>query len=117
MIEDQSQIESRETECAIAIDSAMLDFLDTVSVSGNSPIFAVTWDATRNARGYVSAPAIAVPTTFVEERTIPVGPLGSILILVVRITRAKGPKRNHDNRRVAVLSDSAVPAKFRRTPC
>jgi hypothetical protein len=77
MIEDQSQIESRETERAIAIDSAMLDFLDTVSVSGNSPIFAVTPDATRTARGHVSAPSIAVPTTFVEERTIPIGPLGN----------------------------------------
>jgi starvation-inducible DNA-binding protein len=33
MIDDQSQIEGRRTERAIAIDPAMLDFLDTVSVS------------------------------------------------------------------------------------
>jgi acetyl esterase len=84
MIEDQSQIEGRRTEYAIAIDPAMRDFLDTVSVSGNPPIFAVTPDATRNVRSRISARVIAMPTTDIQERTIPVGPLGSTRILVVR---------------------------------
>jgi acetyl esterase len=84
MIEDQSQIEGRRTERPITIDPAMRDFLDTVSVSGNPPIFAVTPDATRNVRSHISARAIAMPTTYIEERTIPVGPLGSTRILAVR---------------------------------
>jgi acetyl esterase len=84
MIEDQSQIEGRRTERAIAIDPAMLDFLDIVSVSNNPPIFAVTPDATRNVRGHISARASATSTTDIEERTIPVGPLGSTRILVLR---------------------------------
>jgi acetyl esterase len=84
MIEDQSQIEGVRTDRAIAIDPAMLDFLDTVSVSGYPPIFAVTPDAARNVRSRTSARAITMPTTDIEERTIQVGPLGWIRILVVR---------------------------------
>jgi hypothetical protein len=38
MIDDQSQIKGRRSKRVIATDPAMLDFLDTVSVSGNSPI-------------------------------------------------------------------------------
>ena len=84
MIEDQSQIEGRRTERAIASGPALCDFLNTVSVSGNPPIFVVTPDATREVRSPISARAIAMPTTDIEERTIPVGPLGSTRILVVR---------------------------------
>jgi acetyl esterase len=84
VIEDQSQIEGKRTECAIASGPALRDFLKTVSVSGSPRIFAVTPDATRNVRNPISARAIAMPTTDIEERTIPVGPVGSTRILVVR---------------------------------
>jgi hypothetical protein len=46
MIEDQSQVEARRTERAIAIDPAIPDFLNNVSVSGSPLIFAVAPDAT-----------------------------------------------------------------------
>ncbi|HTC11359.1 MAG TPA: alpha/beta hydrolase [Acetobacteraceae bacterium] len=84
MIEDQSQIEDRRTERTVAVEPAMRDFLDAVSASGNPPIYAVTPNATRNVRSRTSARAIALPTTDIEERMIPVGPLGSTRILVVR---------------------------------
>jgi hypothetical protein len=84
MIEDQSQIEGRRIERPIAIDPAMLDFLDTASVNGRPLIFAVTPHATRNVRGRISARPIAMPTTDIQERTIPVGSLGLTQIVVVR---------------------------------
>jgi hypothetical protein len=45
MIEDQSHIGARRTERAIAIDPAMPDFPNNVSVGGSPLIFAVAPDA------------------------------------------------------------------------
>jgi hypothetical protein len=77
MIEGQSQIKDRRTERVIAIDPAMLDFVNNVPISRSPLIFAVTPDATRNVPSHIPARAIAMPVTDIEERTIPVGHLGS----------------------------------------
>jgi hypothetical protein len=67
VIEDQGQIEGRRTERGIASSPALLEFLNTVSVSGSPPIFAVTPEATRNIHSPMSARPIAMPTTGIEE--------------------------------------------------
>jgi hypothetical protein len=86
VIEDQNHIEIGQKEWATSIDisPAIQDFLEAVSVDASSPIFLVTPDATRSMHSDMSAEAITSPSTELEERTIPVGPLGSTRIVVGR---------------------------------
>jgi acetyl esterase len=78
---------------AISVEPKAQAFLDQLAAAGGSPIYTLTPDEVRTVLSGAQAGPVEKPAAEIEDRTVPVGPTGSMRIRMLRPPAARNACR------------------------